>query len=145
MSQGGKDSPEKMWRANAGLRMTAAMRLPLRVRTNAAPPERQFERVNEGDPQSFTEITSEINQPHVFNSTLGFIFGDETPFGSGFWHGLIRNSTLSIVARAASGLPYTPATPDNTLLGFGADDVRRELNSEQQPATFIMNLLLQKK
>ncbi len=114
------------------------------ARTNAAPPDRQFERANEGDPQYFREVTSEINQAHVFNGSLRVIFGQETPFGSGFWHGFFKNSTMSLIARLASGLPYTPSPPNNNLLTFAADDVRRELNSGTAPATFRLDALLRK-
>jgi outer membrane receptor protein involved in Fe transport len=114
------------------------------MRTNAAPPERQFERLNEGDPENFRELRSEINQAHVFNGSFRVIFGQETPFGGGFWHGFFKNSTVSLIARLASGLPYTPSPPGNQLLGFAADDVRLEANSGTMPATFRLDALLRK-
>lgn len=113
------------------------------ARTNAAPPERQLERLNEGDPESSTEIRSEIDQRHVFNGSLRFVFGDETP-ASGFLHSVIRNTTLSFVARLASGLPYTPTAASDALTGFGADDNRFDLNSGTAPTTFTLNVLAQK-
>jgi len=113
------------------------------TRTNAAPPERQTERIVEGDPEASTEITSELNQRHVFNGALRFVFGDETPL-TGFFHDVIRNSTASFIVRVASGLPYTPTPATDDLLGFGADDVRREVNSGVAPSTFQMDFLLQK-
>jgi outer membrane receptor protein involved in Fe transport len=114
------------------------------ARTNASPPERQFERLNEGDPLSAREVRSEIDQRHVFNGSFRVIFGDETPWGSGFWHQLLRNTTSSIIVRVASGLPYTPTPPGSELLGFGGPNVRQELNSGTAPTTFRMDLLLQK-
>lgn len=109
-----------------------------RATTNAAPPERQFERLNEGDPQSFTEITSEVDQPHVFNGALRFVARNEAPFDLD----VLRYTTLSLVARAASGLPYTPTAPGTQTLGFSPD--RRDLNSGRSPSTFQLDLLAQK-
>ncbi len=114
------------------------------ARTNASPPERQFERANEGDPENFREITSEINQAHRFNGSLRMIFGAQTPWDSGFWHGVFKNTTTSLIARLASGLPYTPTPAGNDLLTFAADDVRQELNSGVAPGTFRLDALLQK-
>ncbi len=109
--------------------------------TNAAPPERQLERLVEGDPESFQEITSEIDQTHVFNGAVRFRVGEDAPL-EGFLGDVLRHSTLSFIARAASGLPYTPTPPDEAALGFTPD--RRELNSGRAPATFQLDLLGQK-
>ncbi|HXF82999.1 MAG TPA: TonB-dependent receptor, partial [bacterium] len=112
-----------------------------RATTNAAPPERQFERFQEGDPESFRELPSEIDQPHVFNGTVRFRVGEDSPLGGPLGHA-IRNATLSFVVRAASGLPYTPTAPGAQALGFNPD--RREINSGRAPATLRIDVLGQK-
>lgn len=109
--------------------------------TNAAPPERQLERLQEGDPESFREITSEVDQPHVFNGALRFQVGEEPAF-DGIVGRALRHTILSVVARSASGLPYTPTSPSAQTLGFQPD--RRALNSARGPTTFQVDLLAQK-
>ncbi len=56
----------------------------------------------------------------------------EIPLGS-----LLKNSTLSFIVRAASGLPFTPT------LDFDGDD-RLLRNSGTSPATFRVDLLAKK-
>jgi outer membrane receptor for ferrienterochelin and colicin len=112
-----------------------------RTMTNASPPDRQTERIAEGDPQALREMVSEIDQPHVFNGALRFNTGAEAPF-----HGTIgsalRHVNAALVLRSASGLPYTPTRPDASALGFTPD--RREINSERAPATLQLDLQAQK-
>ena len=112
-----------------------------RARTNAAPPERQNERLVEGINEAFTEITSEIDQPHNFNGTLTVAVGDDSP-ADGVLGSVIQNSTLSFIVRARSGLPFTPQQ-DDTGLGLAAPN-RRTVNSERGPATFEVDVQAQK-
>lgn len=103
--------------------------------TNAPPPDRQQQSLDEGDPTSLREIRSEIDQPHVFNAALMFRVSDEAPefrFGN-----LLRNSYATITARAATGLPYTPTY---SFTGFG-DQNQAELYSGRGPSTFQVDLL----
>jgi outer membrane receptor protein involved in Fe transport len=106
--------------------------------TNAPPPEVAFQsQEEEGDPASRQEIRSEIDQPHVFNATLTFLAGEETPnipLGS-----LLRNASASLTLRASSGLPYTPTTD---FTGFG--DSQLERNSGRGPSRFQVDLFAAK-
>lgn len=103
--------------------------------TNAPPPERQQQSLEEGDPTSLREIRSEIDQPHVFNAALMFRVGQESPdfqFGN-----LLRNSYLTVTTRAGTGLPYTPTF---TFFGFG-DQGQSDRFSGRGPSSFQMDLL----
>lgn len=112
-----------------------------RAMTNAAPPERQNERLVEGISESFREVTSEIDQPHNFNGTLTFRVGEDSPF-DGILGDITRNGLVSLIARARSGLPFTPQD-DATGLGL-ANPNRRDINSERGPATFEIDVQAQK-
>jgi hypothetical protein len=103
--------------------------------TNSPPPERRQEATQEGDPTQRREITSEIDQPHVFNASLLFRVNDDTPDFR--WGNLLRRSYLTTTLRAASGLPYTPS---NSFTGFGDEDIG-EVNSGRGPATVQVDLL----
>jgi hypothetical protein len=112
-----------------------------RARTNAAPPERQTERLVEGLSETFREITSEIDQPHSFNGTLTFAVGDESP-ADGVLGDIIQNALLSFIVRASSGLPFTPQDDDAlSAVGNVAPDA---INSERGPASFTVDLQAQK-
>ena len=106
--------------------------------TNAAPPDVTQQRESQGDPASRREITSEIDQPHVFNAALYLRVGERAPefrFGN-----LLRNSYFTITTRAASGLPYTP-----TLCTTGVgEDCALDVNAGRSPATQPTDLLLGK-
>ena len=105
-----------------------------RSTTNSPPPDVRQQQQTEGDRAQIREITSEIDQPHVFNSSLFFRIDDRAPE---FRYGnLLRNSQLTLTARAFSGLPYTP-TRDFTA--FGATEVA-EPNTARGPASFIVDL-----
>lgn len=112
------------------------------ARTNAAPPELELQkRMDEGDQVSRKEIKSEVNQPHVFSAILRFAVGQNTPdirFGD-----LLRNSRLTLTARAASGLPFTPTTNFSGSCGAAACN-RLERNSGRGPMTFNVDLLAEK-
>lgn len=102
--------------------------------TNAPPPERQQQSIQEGDSLALREIRSEIDQPHAFNTSLYFQVQENAPeFTLG---NLLRNTNASVTLRASSGLPYTPIA---NLTGFG-DRGRGELNSGRGPATFQVDL-----
>jgi hypothetical protein len=112
-----------------------------RAMTNASPPDRQFERLEEGEPQVFREVISEIDQPHAFNAALRFATGRE-PMWDNTLGTLFRNISASATLRAASGLPYTPTQPDAAALGFNPN--RREINSERAPSTMQIDMMTQK-
>ena len=106
--------------------------------TNAAPPDVAQQREQQGDPASRREITSEIDQPHVFNAALYLRVDNDTPdfrFGN-----LLRNSYFTLTTRAASGLPYTPT---NCLTGVGAN-CQLPVNSGRAPATASTDVMLGK-
>lgn len=106
------------------------------IRTNAAPPDLELQKREEGDEQVRQEIRSEIDQPHVFNGVLRFQVGDEVPdIPFGEW---LRNSNLSFIVRAASGMPYTPQ------LDPEGDELRVERNSGTGPWTMRVDALLSK-
>lgn len=108
--------------------------------TNAAPPEVEFQqRDEEGNPQARQEIRSEIDQSHVFNASLLFHVGQETPHIP--LSSLLRNTDLSVTLRAASGLPYTPIFG---FLGGNFNDDQAERNSGRGPGTMQVDLQLSK-
>lgn len=101
---------------------------------NSSPPDRAEERSNEGDPNEITEITSDIDQPHVFNGSLLFRVDDQAPnFRFGKW---LKHTNLSTTLRAFSGLPYTPT---RDFLAFSVDEVGA-VNSARGPASMIIDL-----
>jgi outer membrane receptor for ferrienterochelin and colicin len=106
-------------------------------RTNAADPEREFESTTqEDDPTLRDEIRCEIDQPHKFTGVLTFAMRNETPDGWGW----ARNSNLSFVFKAASGLPYTPT---NSFTGFAAEN-QFERYSGRAPTTWQLDMQLRK-
>ena len=106
--------------------------------TNAAPPDVAQQRDAQGDPESRREITSEIDQPHVFNAAFYLRVDERAPefrFGN-----LFRNSYFTVTTRAASGLPYTPTnSPTGTL-----EINQLKINSGRGPSTSQTDLLLGK-
>jgi outer membrane receptor protein involved in Fe transport len=104
--------------------------------TNASAPEQEFQRVGEeNDPVQNQEITSQIDQPHVFNASVFFRVGREQPFGVGVFDAIVRNSNMSFTVQAASGLPYTPTV---TFAGTGGNG-QLQRNSGRAPGTFTVN------
>jgi len=107
------------------------------ARTNASDPEREVERQNTGDPRLNQEVTSDIDQPHVFNASLIFQTGRNYPrtiLGKG-----LQNFSTSVVFRTASGLPYTPTTD---FYGFGLSQLVR--NTGRGPSTYQIDWSLAK-
>jgi outer membrane receptor protein involved in Fe transport len=101
---------------------------------NSSPPDRAEERSNEGDPNQITEITADIDQPHVFNASLLFRVDDQAPsfrFGN-----LLKHTNLTTTVRAFSGLPYTPT---RDFLAFAVDEVGR-VNSARGPSSLIVDM-----
>jgi outer membrane receptor protein involved in Fe transport len=105
------------------------------IRTNAAPPDLEQQKRNEGDPPSRTEIRSTIDLPHVFNGVLRFAVGRETPdIPLGSW---LRYFNASAVIRVSSGIPYTPQ------VNFSGSQ-RLERNSGTSPTNYTVDLRLSK-
>lgn len=105
------------------------------IRTNAAPPDLEQQKRTEGDPAAREEIRSFIDQPHVFNGVFRFNVGQEAPdIPLGV---LLKDFRSTLVARLASGLPYTPQ------LDFTGNQ-RLELNSGTSPTTFTLDLFMSK-
>ncbi len=111
----------------------------MKCRANSADPAREFERVDqEGDPEIRREIPCEIDQPHTFSGVLRFAVGQDAPnvpFGN--W---LRNSNLTLTARANSGFPYTPTL---SFSGIGNQN-QLERFSARAPSTFSMNMYMRK-
>ena len=108
--------------------------------TNAAAPDLEFQRqAEEADPVNLEEITSSVDQPHVFNASLFFRVGNEEPFGNGVLDAIVRNANAAITLRAASGLPYTPTL---NFTGLGTQQLAQ--NSGRAPGTFRVDLLAAK-
>ncbi|KPK64964.1 MAG: hypothetical protein AMS21_06000 [Gemmatimonas sp. SG8_38_2] len=102
------------------------------ARTNAAPPEREFQsQAEEGDPTIREEIRSEIDIPHSFNGVLSFMAGAQAP------HSIFKYSSLSATLQARSGIPYTPTT---NFSGLGNELNQLERNSGTGPSYFSINL-----
>ena len=102
--------------------------------TNSPPPDLALQTNEQGDDTQIREITSEVDQPHVFNGSLFFNVREETPkfrFGR-----FLRNSSLSITTRVFSGLPYTPA---RDFTSFGSTEIG-DPNSARGPTSFLTDL-----
>ncbi len=110
------------------------------ARSNASDPQREFERqVQQGDPRLNEEVPADVDQPHVFNSSLIFQVGQtppKTPLGN-----LLKDFSSSLTIKAASGLPYTPLLDFNGIVGGLGKLVR---NSGRAPSTFQMDFQLTK-
>ena len=109
-----------------------------RARTNASDPEREFERLNQADPQSTIEIASDIDQAHVFNAALTTQIGDQSP-DIAYIGPLLKNFSASLTWRAASGLPYTPI-----LDFFGAGNQQLGRNEARAPSTSQFDMRVDK-
>ncbi len=106
------------------------------ARTNAPPPDRAAERLEEGEILQRVELPSEIDQPHKANVVFRYGAGEEAPFG-GVLGDVLKNTVATLVFRAASGLPYTPI-PDESALGFNPD--RGDILSARGPTTWQFDL-----
>lgn len=105
-----------------------------RTKTNAAPPEKEFEnQIDQNDPNQLLEIPSEIDQPQQLSASLLFRVGDEQPDIPGGV--VLKNAALSVVGRYRSGFPYTPTLDE---FGFGTAQLNR--NSERGPSTWDVDL-----
>jgi outer membrane receptor for Fe3+-dicitrate len=114
------------------------------VFTNAAPPDLELQKIIEGDVPVRKEIRSEIDQPQLFTGLLRLEFADRVPQFR--LSSLLKNTRFALTTRAASGLPYTPATVSGnpgTFSGNGATD-RLERNSGSGPATWYVDLRAEK-
>jgi hypothetical protein len=110
------------------------------ARSNSSDPQREFERqIQQGDPRLNEEVPSDVDQPHVFNSSLIFQVGQNPP--KTWFGGLLRDFSSSLTVRAASGLPYTPLLDFNGIVGGLGKLVR---NSGRGPSTFQMDFQLTK-
>lgn len=115
------------------------------ARTNAAPPEREFQNTSaEGDPEIRQEIRSEIDIPHRFNGVLRFAAGQETPelrLGDLDFSSALRHTSLVLSLQAQSGIPFTPTTTFTGGLTLGGNAVNQlERNSGRGPATWTVDL-----
>ncbi|UCF21340.1 MAG: TonB-dependent receptor, partial [Gemmatimonadota bacterium] len=114
------------------------------ARTNAAPPEREFQSAaEEFDPTIRREIRSEIDIPHRFNGVVRFAAGAEAPdlmLGSLDLGAALKYSNVAVSLSAQSGVPYTPTT---TFSGIG-NAGQLERNSGRGPANWWVNLRAQK-
>ncbi len=107
------------------------------VRTNAAPPDLEQQKRNEGDPPSREEIRSTIDLPHVFNGVLRFAVGNEAPDWPLGLGKVMRNFSSSAIIRVSSGIPYTPQ------VNFSGSQ-RLERNSGTSPTNYTVNLYASK-
>ena len=108
------------------------------ARTNAAPPEREFQSTaEEADPTLRREIRSEIDIPHRFNGVLRFTTGAEAPelFNDG--GAILKHTNISVSAQASSGIVYTPTT---NFSGLGSLTNQLERNSGRGPGIWEMDL-----
>jgi outer membrane receptor protein involved in Fe transport len=105
------------------------------VRTNAAPPDLEQQKRQEGDPLSREEIRSFMDLPHILNGVLNFRVGRETPnIPLGSW---LRFFSASAIIRISSGIPYTPQ------VNFSGSQ-RLERNSGTSPTNYTVDLRLSK-
>ena len=116
-----------------------------RARTNAAPPDREFENQEDNQlPVVNREIVSDIDQPHRFNGVFFFAAGARAPeirTGSIDWGTALKHSRLSITMQVQSGFPYTPTTTFNE----GSQQNNRLLrNTARAPTIWTVNLLGEK-
>ncbi len=115
------------------------------ARTNAAPPEREFEnQANQSDPNIRQEVRSEIDIPHKFNGVLRFGAGDDVPdlfVGNTNFGDIFKHSSLSLALQAQSGIPYTPTTNFfGGLTAAGNTLFQLERNSGRGPASWMLDL-----
>jgi len=115
------------------------------ARTNAAPPEREFQNTAaEGDPEVREEIRSEIDIPHRLNTVLRFAAGEETPeifLGDTDLGALLRHSNVTVSLQAQSGIPYTPTTTfSGGLTLAGNNTAQLERNSGRGPGSWFIDL-----
>lgn len=114
------------------------------ARTNAAPPEREFQsRAEEGDPTLRREITSEIDIPHRFNGILRFAASEDVPeinIGDFNLGNALKHTNIALSLQARSGVPYTPT------LSFGGLGQLNQLerNSGRGPTNWFIDLRAQK-
>ncbi len=104
--------------------------------TNAAAPELETEREQQGDPQNLKEIRSEVDLPASLNASVFFRVGNERPFGIGLLDEVVRNASATVTVTARSGFPYTPQF---TTFGIGTN-TQLEQNSGRQPGVFNVDL-----
>ena len=115
------------------------------ARTNAAPPEREFQNTSaEGDPEIREEIRSEIDIPHRLNGVLRFAAGDETPelrIGDLNLGDALRHTNLVFSLQAQSGIPFTPTTTFTGGLTLGGNAVNQlQRNSGRGPANWFVDV-----
>jgi outer membrane receptor protein involved in Fe transport len=104
--------------------------------TNAAAPELETEREQQGDPQNLKEIRSEVDLPASLNAALFFRVGNERPIGIGLLDAIVRNASATVTLTARSGFPYTPQF---TTFGIGTN-TQLEQNSGRQPSVLNVDL-----
>ncbi len=115
------------------------------ARTNAAPPEREFEsRAAQFDPAIREEIRSEIDIPHRFNGTFVFQAGADAPdieIGALNVGDILKHSLFSLTFQAQSGIPYTPTTNFFGGLSAAGNAVNQlERFSGSGPPSWVLNL-----
>jgi outer membrane receptor protein involved in Fe transport len=106
------------------------------ARTNAAPPDREFENQDQGLPEVNREIVSDIDIPHRFNGIFYFHAGEEAPLGS-----FLKHSSFAATLQTSSGYPYTPTT------GFNAGEqnsARLFRNTARGPSLWWVDLRAEK-
>lgn len=113
----------------------------MQATTNAAAPEREFERqAEEFDPQNLAEITSEIDVPVSLNASVFFRVANESPFGVSLLDAVARNLSATVTFQARSGFPYTPTL---SFSGLG-DNGQLAVNSGRAPGIFNVDLIASK-
>jgi len=115
------------------------------ARTNAAPPEREFQNTaTEFDPEVREEIRSEIDIPHRFNGVVRFAAGAEPPeirIGGADIGSILRRTSVVVSLQAHSGIPYTPTTSFSGGLAAGGNALfQLERNSGRGPASWSVDL-----
>ena len=113
-------------------------------RTNAAPPDREFENQDQGLPAVNREIISDIDVPHRFNAIFYFAAGEEPPeirLGGFNLGSALKHTNFAVTLQAQSGFPYTPTR------GFEAGEqgaARLLRNTARGPSLWWVDLRAEK-
>ncbi len=111
------------------------------ARTNAAPPEREFENQTQNAlPDVNREITSDIDVPHRFNGVLFFAAGAEPPgleIGDVDIGQALKHTRMSVTFQSQSGFPFTPVRGFTEGQNFNSRLFRNEARG---PGTWTIDL-----
>lgn len=118
----------------------------MQLRTNAAPPDREFQNRNNDDfVEVRREFVADIDQPHQLNAAFRFQAHEEHPeirIGGTDIGSILKHSALAVTVQAESGFPYTPVGGFSEEENFRSRSTVR--NTARGPATWSVDLRAEK-